>query len=354
MQSEARFWQHAIEHWYAANKRELPWRGIADPYKIWVSEIILQQTQVAQGWAYYERFVARFPDVAALAAAEEAEVLKLWQGLGYYSRARNMHRAARQIMEQWQGRFPDNYKDVRGLIGVGDYTAAAICSFAYNLPCAAVDGNAYRVLSRHFGIATPIDTTAGKKEFAALAQALLDKDAPGLYNQALMDFGATQCTPQNPRCTDCPLAGSCAALAEGRVGELPRKEKGAKVTDRYLYYIVCRTAERVFMRRRPKGDIWQGLYEPLLIESDAPLSFSALQQRLAELLPPATALRPVAAGITHRLTHRRLVADCYEARLPENTETQIAGCSPYSRDALEALPVPRLVEKILQKALEKQ
>ena len=354
MQSEARFWQHAIENWYAANKRELPWRGIADPYKIWVSEIILQQTQVVQGWAYYERFVARFPDVAALAAAEEAEVLKLWQGLGYYSRARNMHRAARQIMEQWQGRFPQTYEDVRGLIGVGDYTASAICAFAYNLPCAAVDGNAYRVLSRHFGIATPIDTTAGKKEFAALAQALLDRDAPGLYNQALMDFGAMQCTPQSPRCTDCPLAGSCAALAEGRVGELPRKAKGAKVTDRYLYYIVCRAAERVYMRCRPKGDIWQGLYEPLLIESDAPLSFSALQQRIAELLPPATALRPVALGITHRLTHRRLVADCYEARLPENTETQIAGCSPYSCDALEALPVPRLVEKILQKALEKQ
>lgn len=354
MHSEARFWQHAIEHWYAANKRELPWRGIADPYKIWVSEIILQQTQVAQGWAYYERFVARFPDVAALAAADEAEVLKLWQGLGYYSRARNMHRAARQIMEQWQGRFPQTYKDVRGLIGVGDYTASAICAFAYNLPCAAVDGNAYRVLSRCFGIDTPIDTTAGKKEFAALAHALLDKDAPGLYNQALMDFGAMQCTPQSPRCNDCPLAGSCAALAEGRVGELPRKAKGAKVTDRYLYYIVCRAAERVFMRRRPKGDIWQGLYEPLLIESDAPLSFTTLQQRLAQLLPPATVLRPVAAGITHRLTHRRLVADCYEALLPEDAEPQIAGCSPYSRDALEALPVPRLVEKILQKALEKQ
>ena len=214
--------------WFRGNARDLPWRRTEDPYPIWVSEIMLQQTRVAAVLGYYARFLTAFPSVEALANAPEDRLMKLWEGLGYYSRARNMHRAARQIMEQWQGRFPDNYKDVRGLIGVGDYTAAAICSFAYNLPCAAVDGKAYRVLSRHFGMATPIDTTAGKKEFAALAQALLEKDAPGLYNQALMDFGATQCTPQNPRCTDCPLAGSCAALAEGRGGNCRAKKKARR------------------------------------------------------------------------------------------------------------------------------
>ena len=190
---EAHYFAEQIEEWYLNNKRELPWRDIKDPYRIWISEIILQQTRVVQGYDYYLRFIDRFPSVEDLAKADEDEVLKLWQGLGYYSRARNLYSAAKSIVER--GEFPTNYKDIRMLKGVGDYTAAAIASFAYNLPYAVVDGNVYRVLARYWGITTPIDTTEGKKLFAALAQSLLDKKNPAQYNQALMDFGALQCVP---------------------------------------------------------------------------------------------------------------------------------------------------------------
>ena len=195
--------------WFAREGRDLPWRRTRDPYRIWLSEVILQQTRVAQGLEYYLRFTERFPDIAALAAAPEDEVLKLWQGLGYYSRARNLHAAARQVMSRFGGGFPATYGEVRALPGVGDYTAAAVCSIVYDAPCAVVDGNVYRVLARLFDIGIPIDTTAGKRAFAELAQSQLDTSRPGLYNQAIMDFGALQCTPAQPRCGDCPLAGRC-------------------------------------------------------------------------------------------------------------------------------------------------
>lgn len=212
---------HTILTWYDSHRRELPWRNISDAYRIWVSEIILQQTRVAQGYDYYLRFIDAFPTVEALAEAPEDQVLLLWQGLGYYSRARNLHAAARQIVEQ--GGFPTDYPGVRALKGVGDYTAAAICSFAYDLPCAVVDGNVYRVLSRYFGIDTPIDTGKGKKYFAALAAELLPSQQTADYNQGLMDFGALQCVPSSPRCENCPLADSCVALASGQVDQLPIK-----------------------------------------------------------------------------------------------------------------------------------
>ena len=199
--------------WYAENKRDLPWRNTTDPYLIWISEIILQQTRVAQGYEYFLRFIKRFPDVASLAAASEDEVMKYWQGLGYYSRARNLHAAAQSM----KGVFPKTYAEVRALKGVGDYTAAAICSFAYDMPYAVVDGNVYRVLSRYFGIDIPIDSTEGKKTFTTLAEEMLDKSRPADYNQAIMDFGAVRCTPQSPDCLFCPLSGSCQALSEGKV-----------------------------------------------------------------------------------------------------------------------------------------
>lgn len=216
--------------WYAEHKRELPWRETKDPYRIWISEIILQQTRVAQGYEYFQRFVERFPDLVALAEADEDEVMKYWQGLGYYSRARNLHAAARSM----NGVFPRTYEDVRALKGVGDYTAAAICSIAYDMPYAVVDGNVYRVLSRYFGVETPIDSTQGKKLFASLAQEMLDEKHAALYNQAIMDFGAIQCTPQSPSCMFCPLADSCSALATGKVNLLPVKQHKTKTTDRYL------------------------------------------------------------------------------------------------------------------------
>lgn len=211
---------NTIEKWYQEYKRELPWRESADPYVIWISEIILQQTRVVQGYDYFMRFMKRFPDVATLAQADEDEVMKYWQGLGYYSRARNLHAAAKSM----NGVFPKTYPEVRALKGVGDYTAAAICSFAYNMPYAVVDGNVYRVLSRYLGIDTPIDSTEGKKLFAAVADELLDKKNPALYNQAIMDFGAIQCSPQSPNCMFCPLASGCSALAGGMVAQLPVKQ----------------------------------------------------------------------------------------------------------------------------------
>ena len=223
--------------WYAREGRDLPWRRTRDPYRIWLSEVILQQTRVAQGTEYYLRFTERFPDVASLAAAPEDEVLKLWQGLGYYSRARNLHAAARQVVERFGGRFPVALEEVRSLRGVGDYTAAAICSAAYDAPCAVVDGNVYRVLARLFDLDAPIDSTAGKRAFAELAQSQLDTAHPGRYNQAIMDFGALRCTPSSPRCEVCPLAGQCLALAAGTVAARPVKQGKTRVRDRWFNYL---------------------------------------------------------------------------------------------------------------------
>lgn len=220
--------------WYRENGRDLPWRRTKNPYLIWISEIILQQTRVVQGYDYYQRFVARFPDVFALAAADEDEVMKYWQGLGYYSRARNLHAAARRMAEA--GGFPVTYTGVRALKGVGEYTAAAICSFAYGMPYAVVDGNVYRVLSRWLGIDTPIDSAEGKKLFVRVADELLDRERPGLYNQAIMDFGALQCTPVAPDCLFCPLNDSCVARLKGIAGSLPVKQHKTKVTNRYFNY----------------------------------------------------------------------------------------------------------------------
>ena len=262
--------------WFRENGRDLPWRQTRDPYAIWLSEIILQQTQVKQGWDYWERFMHRWPTVEALAAATEDEVLREWQGLGYYSRARNLHYAARQIVAL--GHFPDTLDEIRKLKGVGDYTAAAIGSIAFGLPAAVVDGNVYRVLARHFGIDTPINTTEGKKTFTALAQELLPVSPSEYsltshlspltseflpltseYNQAIMDFGAIQCTPQTPRCNDCPLMETCSAFREGRVGELPVKQKTLQVLERHLIYIYAMQGRD----RHPSPWSWRYLAGPL-------------------------------------------------------------------------------------------
>ena len=250
-------------NWYREHKRELPWRESSDPYLIWISEIILQQTRVVQGYDYFIRFIKRFPDVTSLAEADEDEVMKFWQGLGYYSRARNLHAAARSM----NGVFPKTYPEVLALKGVGEYTAAAICSFAYNMPYAVVDGNVYRVLSRYLGIETPIDSTEGKKLFASLAGEFLDKSRPAVYNQAIMDFGAIQCTPQNPACLFCPLAGSCMALSKSMVAQLPVKQHKTKTTERFLNYIYVRAGACTFINKRTGNDIWKNLFELPLIET---------------------------------------------------------------------------------------
>ena len=317
----------AILQWYAANGRDLPWRRTRDPYAIWLSEIILQQTRIAQGQAYWERFMARFPDVESLAATSEDEVLRLWEGLGYYSRGRNLLAAARQIAAA--GAFPSTLEGIRDLKGVGDYTAAAIGSIAFGLPAAVVDGNVYRVLSRYYGIDTPIGSTAAKKEFTALAQSLLPADRPGDFNQAMMDFGAIQCTPASPACLTCPLAATCVALREGRVESLPVRQRAAAVQTRQLVYVYLRCQGRTAIRRRGAGDIWQGLWEPL-----------------TELLPGVEA-KLLRQGVRHQLTHRTLIADFYLA------ETQQAPALPdgyvWIQEAeLDNYAKPRLFELLLQ------
>jgi len=249
-----------ILDWYAQNGRDLPWRRTRDPYAVWLSEIILQQTRIVQGKAYWERFMERFPKVEDLANASENDVLRLWEGLGYYSRARNLHAAAKQIVAL--GAFPDTLEGIRSLKGVGDYTAAAIGSICFGLPAAVVDGNVYRVLARHFGLSTPVGTTQAKKEFTALAQKLLPEDASA-FNQGMMDFGALQCTPQNPDCAGCPLLPTCNAYKTGRVELLPVKKPATAVQERRFNYIYVRFEGETAIRKRGKGDIWQGLYEPL-------------------------------------------------------------------------------------------
>ena len=307
-----------LEHWYASNGRyDLPWRTVSDPYLIWISETILQQTRVVQGYDYYLRLTERFPDVFSLATAEEDEVLKLWQGLGYYSRARNLHFAAKTIAAL--GKFPDTYEGVRKLKGIGDYTAAAICSFAYHLPYAVVDGNVYRVLSRIFGIQTPIDSTSGKKEFSELANELLDKEQPQIYNSAIMDFGALQCTPKNPDCTICPFADRCYAYGNHCVADLPVKAKKTAVSNRYFVYVYIEDKDSLLLRRRGKGDIWQGLYEPYLIEFATSPSDEEALNAIQQTVPHGK-IKLIAKGLKHVLTHRRLWIDCYQLkvdRLPE-------------------------------------
>lgn len=248
------------------NRREMPWKGEKDPYKIWLSEIILQQTRVEQGWSYYLKFIEHFPSVVDLAKAPEEKVFKLWEGLGYYSRCRNLIASARIIHNEHNNIFPRTYEDVLALKGVGGYTAAAIVSFAYNQPYAVVDGNVLRVLARYFGIRTAIDSTEGKKLFASLAQELLPQQQAGIYNQALMDFGATVCKPQSPTCASCPVSKKCIAYEKNQVDLLPVKEKKLKRTQRWFYYVVLRYKDETFITQRTKKDIWQSLYEFPMIE----------------------------------------------------------------------------------------
>ena len=318
--------------WFRENGRDLPWRQTRDPYAIWLSEVILQQTQVKQGWDYWLRFMRRWPTVADLAAATEDEVLRQWQGLGYYSRARNLHAAAKQVLAR--GGFPTTIEGLRQLKGVGDYTAAAIGSFAFGLPAAVVDGNVYRVLARHFGIATPINTTEGKHEFAALAQSLLPEAEASAYNQAIMDFGATQCTPQSPDCDTCPLQETCAAFREGRIGELPVKRRTLKVKERRLTYVYIRCQGMTAIHRRPAGDIWQGLYEPLCVEG-------------SNLSPLSSLPSPLKKNVKHVLTHRIIYADFYLLETDERPALP-AGYFWIPEAALGDYAVPRLIEILLE------
>lgn len=341
--------------WYKENKRELPWRETTDPYCIWISEIIMQQTRVVQGLEYYNRFIGRFPEVRALAEAPEDEVMKYWQGLGYYSRARNLHTAAKEIVERWEGKFPADYEQVLSLKGVGEYTAAAICSFAWNLPYAVVDGNVYRVLARVFGIDLPIDSTAGKKYFAGLAQELLDKKRPDLYNQAIMDFGAIQCVPKSPACGECPLADHCVAYAEGKIERLPVKEGKTIVKPRYFNYLHIHSRGKTLLAQRREKDIWQNLYEYPLIETEQVVDFAGLQQSeayrsLLEGVGEIQVVRMVEMP-KHVLSHRIIYARFYELEVSAFSKNMQAYLQVEDEE-VERYAISRLIELYREKRVQ--
>lgn len=306
--------------WYNIHHRCLPWRETNDPYVIWISEIILQQTRVAQGLDYFNRFIYRFPNVESLAIAPEDEILKYWQGLGYYSRARNLHKAAKTIYKQHGGVFPSEYKLIRELKGIGDYTAAAIVSFAWDQPYAVVDGNVYRLLSRLFSLAEPINSSKGKRVFKELAEELLYLKKPGLYNQAIMEFGALQCTPQKPNCFHCPLSDFCQAFHHHQVSDYPVKPKKKKSIERYLNYFQIIFEDYTWIHKRTHNDIWKGLYEFPLIETDEAtcinslLSSEILLQWLGEK-PILENIKVVIPEIKHVLSHQIIHASFYQIRI---------------------------------------
>ena len=329
----------------------MPWKGERNPYLVWLSEIILQQTRVEQGLPYYERFRERFPTVTDLANAPEDEVMKLWEGLGYYSRARNLHSAARYIAEELKGVFPSTYSDILALKGVGPYTAAAIASFAFDLPQAVVDGNVYRVLSRYFGIATPIDSGAGKKEFAQLAQMLLDTNQPAIYNQAIIDFGAVQCKPKQPLCADCPLQENCVAYREERINDFPVKSKKIKKRLRYFNYLVISDQEgALLLQKRSAKDIWQNLYEFPLIESEELLDQEAVfrHERTLQLTGAYPQLNRVSRPFQQVLTHQKITARFWELSAPEINFSKKSGLISTPRKKLRKFAFPKIIDWYLQ------
>lgn len=340
--------------WYARHSRDLPWRETTDPYKIWISEVILQQTRVAQGLDYYYRFIERFPDIRTLAEAPEDDVLRHWQGLGYYSRARNIHAAAGDIMERFGGKFPETYEEVRSLKGIGDYTAAAIVSFAYGLPHAAVDGNVYRWLARLFDVDTPIDSGEGKRYFAELAQELLPDDRAAAFNQAAMEFGALQCLPKSPDCPSCPFAGRCLALARGTVGNRPVKKGKTEVKPRWFNYLVVRCGDAVLLGQRRGKDIWRNLYEYPLIETERAMDFPELQatEGFRRLFDGAggIVLRRETAMPRHILSHRVIHTVFYDLEVPGFTPAMREKYLVVPEKELDRYAVSRLIDLYREKS----
>lgn len=331
--------------WYHLNRRDLPWRNTRDPYAIWLSEIILQQTRVAQGLPYYEKFIQAFPTVQDLAKAPQEQVLKLWQGLGYYSRARNLQFAAQQIVDK--GSFPNNYKELLTLKGVGPYTAAAIASFAYKEPVAVVDGNVFRVLARVYGVQEAINETIGIKKFQHLAQQQLNVEDPATHNQAIMEFGALQCTPASPNCGSCPLSGDCAAFQTGKVQELPVKIKKTKVKNVHLHYLVVVTPQgNTMLHQRPETGIWAGLYEFPYIEGEGPLLATELREHAAKVLKvEGSRFRESVYNqqpIIHKLSHRKIHAYFWIIE----TDDELPEAMPVHQARTK--PVPVLMERFLE------
>jgi A/G-specific adenine glycosylase len=328
------------------NTRQMPWKGEKDPYKIWLSEIILQQTRVEQGLDYYHRFVAAFPTISHLAGATETQVFKLWEGLGYYTRCKNLIATAKYIHTELGGRFPVQYEDILSLKGIGPYTAAAISSFAFNLPFAVVDGNVFRVLSRFFGIPVPIDSTEGKKYFNTLANDLLDKKLPGIYNQGLMDFGAVICKPQLPLCANCALNERCVAYLQGSVQQLPVKEKSITKKTRWFYYLVLDFKGELYVRKRGAGDIWENLYEFILVEAKEAMQLENLQLVKEILGESRFEIIHISAFYKQLLTHQTIRGQFIRAKI--NEKVLVKGYSRVGEIALQKLPFPKFISNYLK------
>ncbi len=342
-----------IIEWYKENKRDLPWRDTKDPYPIWLSEIILQQTRVAQGLPYFQRFIEKFPTIHKLAAAKEQEVLRLWQGLGYYTRARNLHRCAKVIAEQHNGNFPDNFIDLQKLPGVGAYTAAAIASFAFLEPVAVVDGNVFRVLSRVFGVDHDVTSAEGKDLFSKKANELISREHPDLFNQAIMEFGATHCLPKNPGCEDCIFKRSCVALANGWQDRLPVKSKKIKVRKRYFYYLVIEQSKKVLMRKREDKDIWKGLYDFPMVETERPQKIEVIVRKadilsgLKEKLKFHSSSATYRHVLSHQLLYAKFIFITLTAKHSKAIDLKGSGVRFYSKAAMHKLPKPILVNRYL-------
>ena len=335
--------QIELKNWYQQNKRDLPWRHTKNPYKVWLSEVILQQTRVAQGLSYYQRFVSSFPTVTDLAMASEQEVLNLWKGLGYYSRARNLLRTAKQVEHEHNGVFPNKYDDLIKLTGIGPYTAAAISSFCFDEQQAVLDGNVFRVLSRVNDLSTPINTSKGMKEFSLLAKTYLNLKDPATHNQAIMEFGALHCTPKKPKCSTCPFTIECLALKNGNIEERPQKLKKLKKKSRYLLYKVYTDskAKKVFMKQRTEKDIWLNLYDFELQEFLTEGEFNAVVNQKKELNFKQK---------THKLTHQTLYVGFVQEEVGPTTKINTA-LKPYSKKELENLPVAALHQKYIEESL---
>ncbi len=354
-QAEQRFFTRKLMYWHQHhNDRSLPWKEEKDPYRIWLSEVILQQTRAQQGIPYYLKFIEAFPDVGAMAAAEDQVVFRLWQGLGYYNRCRNMLATARYIVENCNGKFPDSYNGLLELKGIGPYTAAAVSSFAFGLPHAVVDGNVYRVLARYFGIETSSDSTEGKKQFAVLAASLLEKSDSGAYNQAIMDLGATVCTPQAARCSVCPLHEHCFAFRHEAVDLFPVRTKKQTVKKRYFHYLLLQTERHIWIRRRQEKDIWQDLHEPYLIEMPYALDTDGIRDTDAfRQLHPANAVLPVYEGLlTQRLTHQLIEARFFVVQLQHKNDVITPDDGTWvAYPALKKMAFPKTLVSFLTKKL---
>lgn len=342
-----------LMHWHqTSNHRQMPWKGEKDAYKIWLSEIILQQTRVEQGWNYYERFIKTYPKIEALAAANDQEVFKLWEGLGYYNRCKNLLHTARTIVQEHQGQFPNDYETILSLKGVGPYTAAAIASFAFQLPYAVVDGNVFRVLSRYFNIADPIDGNTGKQKFTQLAQEVLDHGQPGIYNQAIMDFGATVCKPFAPSCGICPLQKNCQAFAHGLVNELPVKEKKLLKRKRWFNYFFFEHVGQIYIHQRAQGDIWANLHEFYLVESPDQVLWNngTVMELLQDQLGVKTGVvNSVSELLVQQLTHQQIKARFIQVVLNKKPALLTKG-QWVAKKSIDQLAFPKIILQWMENA----